>query len=186
MWRHSTNETNLFCSRSLPSICDVSHYRFMDIARVMLGKKQIQLVSAGSEILMSDAVRLISMTPDHLKNISQPQHQLSTNFTETVTADGGNYAFTGKKWEGPSSSGHSQAASVIFLHGFLGHSADWDPITAALSLERDCFALNLPGHGSSYFQSASAVENGSSAHHSGKDCPSSLLNFPEAICPKSK
>ena len=128
----------------------------------------MRLVSAGAEIRTSDTQRLLSLSPDSLRNVSQPQHQLPIDFAESVLTDDGTYTFTGKKWESASSSGQSQAASLVFLHGFLGHAADWDTIAAALSLDRDCFAFNLPGHGGSHFQSALSKENGSSAHTTGK------------------
>jgi 2-succinyl-6-hydroxy-2,4-cyclohexadiene-1-carboxylate synthase len=35
---------------------------------------------------------------------------------------------------------------LVFLHGFLGSAADWDPIMNRLH-DRICLAYNLPGHG---------------------------------------
>lgn len=41
---------------------------------------------------------------------------------------------------------------VVFLHGFLGTSADWIPIMKALSRSTRCIAIDLPGHGGSKLQ----------------------------------
>lgn len=37
---------------------------------------------------------------------------------------------------------------IVFLHGFLGSSQDWEPVAGAFT-ERDVLMLNLPGHGNS-------------------------------------
>jgi 2-succinyl-6-hydroxy-2,4-cyclohexadiene-1-carboxylate synthase len=41
------------------------------------------------------------------------------------------------------------APAVLFLHGFMGSSADWRDVTAALGDRAFCIALDLPGHGAS-------------------------------------
>lgn len=39
---------------------------------------------------------------------------------------------------------------LLFLHGFLGTSADWEPVCSYLS-EFDCVKVDLPGHGKTPF-----------------------------------
>lgn len=39
--------------------------------------------------------------------------------------------------------------TVLLLHGFLGCSADWEHVAAALSLTCCCVSIDLPGHGAS-------------------------------------
>lgn len=39
---------------------------------------------------------------------------------------------------------------LVFLHGFLGTSADWKPVCSYLS-HSNCFGIDLPGHGESLF-----------------------------------
>jgi len=46
-------------------------------------------------------------------------------------------------------SGSSDHPSVLFLHGFLGSSADWQDVVAAIGDRAFCIALDLPGHGGS-------------------------------------
>lgn len=38
---------------------------------------------------------------------------------------------------------------LCFLHGFMGSSADWEPIVEALDEQAFCLAVDLPGHGRS-------------------------------------
>ena len=38
---------------------------------------------------------------------------------------------------------------VLFLHGFMGSSADWQNVVAAIGDRAFCIALDLPGHGAS-------------------------------------
>ncbi|MCF7797067.1 MAG: 2-succinyl-6-hydroxy-2,4-cyclohexadiene-1-carboxylate synthase [Lentisphaeria bacterium] len=38
---------------------------------------------------------------------------------------------------------------MLFLHGFMGCGADWEPIARALSRDFYCLAPDLPGHGES-------------------------------------
>lgn len=38
---------------------------------------------------------------------------------------------------------------VCFLHGFMGSSADWQPLVDALSRDAYCLTVDLPGHGQS-------------------------------------
>lgn len=45
--------------------------------------------------------------------------------------------------------GKENRDSIIFLHGFLGSHADWDPFVQAFSKTHHCHAFDLPGHGSS-------------------------------------
>jgi len=37
--------------------------------------------------------------------------------------------------------------TVVFLHGYLGSAASWEPIVGPLRTRADCIALTLPGHG---------------------------------------
>src|SRR3712207_6455510 len=46
-------------------------------------------------------------------------------------------------------SGDRRSRAVLFLHGFLGSSADWRRVTSALGDQAFCIAVDLPGHGSS-------------------------------------
>ena len=43
--------------------------------------------------------------------------------------------------------GHRKLPIVLFLHGFMGSSADFDTAIAALSGQFCCLAVDLPGHG---------------------------------------
>ncbi|GAB4817906.1 hypothetical protein N2152v2_004952 [Parachlorella kessleri] len=46
--------------------------------------------------------------------------------------------------------GRGDPTAVVFLHGFMGSGEDWAPYMAALTAgrpERQCIALDLPGHG---------------------------------------
>lgn len=43
--------------------------------------------------------------------------------------------------------GPPDAPTVLFLHGFMGSADDWDDITARLSGDFRCLAVDLPGHG---------------------------------------
>ncbi len=44
-------------------------------------------------------------------------------------------------------SGPPAAPTVLLLHGFMGSTLDWVPVTAALARTRRCIAVDLPGHG---------------------------------------
>jgi 2-succinyl-6-hydroxy-2,4-cyclohexadiene-1-carboxylate synthase len=46
-------------------------------------------------------------------------------------------------------SGDRRSPVVLFLHGFMGSSADWREIMAALGDRAFCVAADLPGHGAS-------------------------------------
>ncbi len=43
--------------------------------------------------------------------------------------------------------GPPEAPVVLFLHGFMGNSSDWDEIIDQLAGEVRCLAVDLPGHG---------------------------------------
>ena len=47
------------------------------------------------------------------------------------------------------STGPEHAPPLVFLHGFMGDSADWAEIAAALTPDFRCIAFDLPGHGRS-------------------------------------
>ena len=44
---------------------------------------------------------------------------------------------------------------ILFLHGFLGSSRDWDKIVSSLSSTYRCLAVDLPGHGKTVVNGAS-------------------------------
>lgn len=44
-------------------------------------------------------------------------------------------------------SGDRGSSPVLFLHGFMGSSADWRGVTTALEDRALCIAVDLPGHG---------------------------------------
>ena len=46
-------------------------------------------------------------------------------------------------------SGDRRRPAVLFLHGFMGSSADWRGVMAALGDRTFCVAADLPGHGAS-------------------------------------
>lgn len=46
-------------------------------------------------------------------------------------------------------SGDGGLPEVLFLHGFMGSSADWRGVAAAIGERSSCIALDLPGHGAS-------------------------------------
>ena len=116
---------------------------------------------------MRDAQSCLSIKSETLHTDSHPQHQHPVTFVETVSTKSGTYNFTVRKWKRGSKKGQARSDSVVFLHGFLGHATDWDPIAAAVGLEADCFALNLPGYGGSTFQSAAQRAIGSPNSPSG-------------------
>lgn len=45
--------------------------------------------------------------------------------------------------------GPSGVPTVLFLHGFMGSSADWTPTVTALQRTVRCLTVDLPGHGGS-------------------------------------
>ena len=45
--------------------------------------------------------------------------------------------------------GDRRAPAILLLHGFMGSSADWRDVMAALRDRTFCIALDLPGHGAS-------------------------------------
>ncbi len=50
---------------------------------------------------------------------------------------------------GYAASGDPAHPPVLFLHGFMGSSADWRGVTDTLQSRHRCVAVDLPGHGSS-------------------------------------
>jgi len=46
-------------------------------------------------------------------------------------------------------SGDRRSPAVLFLHGFMGSSADWREVMAAFGDRAFCIAADLPGHGAS-------------------------------------
>ena len=46
-------------------------------------------------------------------------------------------------------SGDRRCPAILFLHGFMGSSADWREVMAALEDRTFCIAVDLPGHGAS-------------------------------------
>jgi 2-succinyl-6-hydroxy-2,4-cyclohexadiene-1-carboxylate synthase len=47
------------------------------------------------------------------------------------------------------SAGDAGHGDIVFLHGFMGSSADWQKATTALEGRHRCIAVDLPGHGAS-------------------------------------
>ncbi len=45
--------------------------------------------------------------------------------------------------------GESRSPALVLLHGFMGASGDWEPVTRRLRSEYRVLAIDLPGHGSS-------------------------------------
>jgi 2-succinyl-6-hydroxy-2,4-cyclohexadiene-1-carboxylate synthase len=46
-------------------------------------------------------------------------------------------------------SGDRRSPAVLFLHGFMGSSADWRAVVAEIGERTFCIAVDLPGHGAS-------------------------------------
>src|SRR5215210_296769 len=46
-------------------------------------------------------------------------------------------------------SGDRRSPTVLFLHGFMGSSADWRGVMSVIGVQAFCIAVDLPGHGSS-------------------------------------
>jgi 2-succinyl-6-hydroxy-2,4-cyclohexadiene-1-carboxylate synthase len=46
-------------------------------------------------------------------------------------------------------SGDRESLAVLFFHGFMGSSADWQDVAAAIGDRAFCIAPDLPGHGAS-------------------------------------
>jgi 2-succinyl-6-hydroxy-2,4-cyclohexadiene-1-carboxylate synthase len=46
-------------------------------------------------------------------------------------------------------SGDRRSPAVLFLHGFMGSSADWREVVAEIGERTFCIAVDLPGHGAS-------------------------------------
>jgi 2-succinyl-6-hydroxy-2,4-cyclohexadiene-1-carboxylate synthase len=46
-------------------------------------------------------------------------------------------------------SGDRRSTAVLFMHGFMGSSADWQDVMAQIGDRGFCIALDLPGHGAS-------------------------------------
>jgi 2-succinyl-6-hydroxy-2,4-cyclohexadiene-1-carboxylate synthase len=50
---------------------------------------------------------------------------------------------------GYAASGSAHHPAILFLHGFMGSSADWREVMTALEDRAFCIAVDLPGHGAS-------------------------------------
>src|SRR5215210_9302239 len=46
-------------------------------------------------------------------------------------------------------SGDRRSRAVLFLHGFMGSSADWRGVMSVIGDRAFCIAVDLPGHGAS-------------------------------------
>ena len=46
-------------------------------------------------------------------------------------------------------SGDRRSPAVLFLHGFMGSSADWREVVSEIGERTFCIAVDLPGHGAS-------------------------------------
>jgi 2-succinyl-6-hydroxy-2,4-cyclohexadiene-1-carboxylate synthase len=62
-------------------------------------------------------------------------------------------------------SGDQPSPAVLFLHGFMGSSADWREVMGAMEDRTYCIAVDLPGHGTSLGLTAEAytIEGGARA-----------------------
>ena len=61
-----------------------------------------------------------------------------------IETDDGNYSFSVRVHQ----TKHSpRNPPMVFLHGFMGAMGDWTAIANGLSSDRDCFVIDLPGHG---------------------------------------
>jgi 2-succinyl-6-hydroxy-2,4-cyclohexadiene-1-carboxylate synthase len=60
-------------------------------------------------------------------------------------------------------SGDAGVPAVLFLHGFMGSSADWREVTAALDGRFRCLTVDLPGHGDSIGLSSEAYTKAGAA-----------------------
>jgi len=45
--------------------------------------------------------------------------------------------------------GETAGPAIVFVHGFMGASPDWNPVVDALSDRFTCVTVDLPGHGAS-------------------------------------
>jgi 2-succinyl-6-hydroxy-2,4-cyclohexadiene-1-carboxylate synthase len=45
--------------------------------------------------------------------------------------------------------GNASGPAVVFLHGFMGNTKDWDPVIDRMANRCLCLAIDLPGHGKS-------------------------------------
>jgi 2-succinyl-6-hydroxy-2,4-cyclohexadiene-1-carboxylate synthase len=50
---------------------------------------------------------------------------------------------------GYAASGSANHPAILFMHGFMGSSADWRDVITALDARTFCIAVDLPGHGTS-------------------------------------
>ena len=73
--------------------------------------------------------------------------------------------------------GNPQNSCIVFLHGFLGTSADWDTIIPHFEKDYFCIAVDLPGHGQT-----NADDDFS---YSINDTSKALIQFLSEICKKS-
>ncbi|GAB4364342.1 MAG: 2-succinyl-6-hydroxy-2,4-cyclohexadiene-1-carboxy late synthase [Calditrichia bacterium] len=55
--------------------------------------------------------------------------------------------------------GNPQNSPIIFLHGFMGSSADWEAVISSLMEDFYCVAVDLPGHGQSPLPSADQIDS---------------------------
>lgn len=55
--------------------------------------------------------------------------------------------------------GEQNNPPVVFLHGFMGSSADWNQVIELLIREFYCIAIDLPGHGKSPISADTNFEN---------------------------
>lgn len=114
-----------------------------------------ELVAA---IDVAAAHQLLSSSPldgSAAANLSSPRLSCAER-NATIETSAGVYSFRILHWSSGDARTEKQQP-VFFLHGFLGEADDWTPIAAALSLERDCYAVDLPGHGGSAFKAAAGA-----------------------------
>lgn len=114
------------------------------------------LTCAGAKIQVHDACKIhttggeIFCTPLSLQS-PQPSEE-----TKEIATASGEYKCLIRKWASrEKGQGESESPPLVFLHGFLGDPADWDPLAAPLSLDTDCYAIGFP----LYIHSSSASDS---------------------------
>jgi isochorismate synthase/2-succinyl-5-enolpyruvyl-6-hydroxy-3-cyclohexene-1-carboxylate synthase/2-succinyl-6-hydroxy-2,4-cyclohexadiene-1-carboxylate synthase/O-succinylbenzoate synthase len=89
----------------------------------------------------------------------------------SVAAAGGSYDFSLLE-AAPGRADGSEQPPMLLLHGFMGGADDWAPLMPALGLQRRCLAIDLPGHGSTLFESGSSYRASSNGSASSNGTPS--------------
>jgi len=70
--------------------------------------------------------------------------------------------------------GCSNNPTLVFLHGFLGNSSDWNETINLLNNDFHCISIDLPGHGASVTTASSLQDGFNHCHGLIKDALSDL------------